>query len=89
MAARANQLAWLATTGLSEELCRETAIGSHRIIKEQAANAAPYIKYFLQDNSKRSAEDLADLAAHLSPGGVHNGSLLMQIARANLWADDA
>ena len=37
-----------------------------------AKEVEPYLRYFIQDNSKKSPEGLAEVAACLSPGGVHN-----------------
>jgi hypothetical protein len=53
-----------------------------------ADRARPYLKYFLEDNSARSAEQLVELAANLSPGSRHNGGLLVGLVHGTLPSAD-
>ena len=39
------------------------------VTSRMARNTEPYLKYFLEDNSDKTPEELAGIAARLSPGG--------------------
>jgi hypothetical protein len=67
----------------------QNAEGIPYLLAEQAAKARPYMAYFLENNSDKTAEELEELASHLSPcGTVHQAGLLVRIVRANLWDAD-
>jgi len=48
-----------------------------------AEDTEPYLKYLLEDNSHTSPEELEHIAARLSPGGVHNSGLFLNIIMNN------
>ena len=48
-----------------------------------AKDTEPYLKYFLEDNSDKTPEELEDIAAWLLPGGVHNSGLFLRIIMNN------
>ena len=78
--------------GLHHCLEHWVELNSRRYDREVSLSMAkevePYLRYFIQDNSKKSPEGLAEVAACLSPGGVHNSGLLASIIRANCWYAD-
>ncbi|RWJ96992.1 hypothetical protein [Mesorhizobium sp.] len=46
------------------------------IIDRDSEKCRPYLSLFLADHSSKSAEELEELASHLSPGSAHTGGLL-------------
>jgi hypothetical protein len=54
------------------------------LIMRTARETEPHLAEFFKDQSDKTAEQLEELAGNLSPGGVHNGGLLVQIVRGDL-----
>jgi hypothetical protein len=52
-----------------------------------AERAEPYLPFLLRDNSDKSPAELEEIAAALSPGGAHDGGLLVSLARDRVCAD--
>ena len=81
-AAEAN--AWSFGAALDEERRK----GSRHIAKMLAESARPRLPLLLEDNSNRTAEELAEIAADLSPGGAHDGAFFIRMVRARIWNAD-
>lgn len=68
---------------------RNEVTANHRaIVLDMAERTRPFLLELLRDQSSKSAEELENLAANLSPGGAHTGGLLTRLIRANLWMSD-
>lgn len=85
---RRRERAFFVAAGLPHESMQERDAEDLIWITKLARRAEPFLHCFLQDNNDKSAEELEELASKLSPGGVHNGGLLVRLVRANLWLAD-
>jgi hypothetical protein len=56
--------------------------------QRMAEAARPYLHFFLEDNSHRTADDLREIAGHLSPGGAHTGGSLAMLVRDHIFGAD-
>jgi hypothetical protein len=55
---------------------------------DMRAHAAKFMGYFERNNSFLSADELADIARSVSPGGAHTGGFMIRILQRNLWHVD-
>ncbi|MCV0369532.1 hypothetical protein [Filomicrobium sp.] len=84
--ARAAEHDWLRKLGVS--LPREVDDNDRKLTMDMARDAEPHLAAFLRDNSDKTPLELEELAVKLSPGGAHDGGLLVRLIRANMWDAD-
>jgi len=71
------------------EMQRQCQESWERKANHMANMARPLLHHFLRDNSDKTAEQLEELAAHLSPGGAHTGGRLAYLIYKKGLAVDA
>ena len=78
--------AWLGD--MDAAAARRRARGSRTLVQRMAAAARPHLAAFVRRNDHLTAEQLEEVAMHLSPGGAHTGATLARIVRQSvLFAD--
>src|SRR5215510_14409824 len=73
----ARQRAWLQSHGVGLSDLQEMEARDRESVAIMVRATEPYLRYFLHDNSEKSAEELQELASNLSPGGTHTGGALV------------
>jgi hypothetical protein len=86
-AKRAQEIAEMRRYSAPGKMVVDAEAGGRKMIEEQANATRPYLRFLLEDNWAKTAEELEEIAAHLSPGGAHTGGWLIQLVYAKTMPD--
>ena len=74
--------------GLNQSQLAKLGTNARVLTRRMARQTLPYLGAFMGGHEGRTAEELEEIAGHLSPGGAHTSSLLVDLVSANLFFAD-